>query len=788
MGLYNYSEAQKVLRVGLSMRQMLLSQTDIDTVYMSRTNDSQQVSLSQRTDLANSLAPDFYHSIHSNAGSNTTNNTLFLHGGWRSGGVTVEKTPNGGKEMGDIMEIELTDAMRIPTIGNWADRNFYQGGSVDNHSRQYPYLHVNRETNMASVLSEAGFHTNPTQQKRNLNTEWKRLEAQSLFWSILDYLDAERPPVGIAAGYITNADDDLPLNGATVSVGDSTYTTDTFESLFSDYVTNPDGMQNGFYYIEGLSNGAAQLTAESEGFYPVTIDVDILSTDFTFTDIALISNIPPYVSSTSIGIDNEINPGEELVIEFSRSMNQDSVEAALTLSPQANYSLSWDSNSRLIITTSNLAFESSYTLTIDSTAVDNSSFAHNLDGNADGTAGDSFVLNFDTGPVDIIAPVISDIRPTNTQLNVLRPIASVAFNEPLDTTIIDNSTIQISKSGYNVPGTVVHYTIKNKSILNFFPSERLDKSRNYTLSFSGTISDTAGNSLGSDVIRGFPTGDQDIINEISIDDFDGGINTWWEPAQSGSTEGYVAEETNVEVSNSIVNLLTNSSQAMRVNYGWDTTSNANLIREYRSSSTPKFGSDKVLQAYVFGDGSGNQFRFMVRDGSNQLEGSQWFDIDWMGWKLVSWNLAEDEVVGWANGNGELNGNLYVDSFQLTYVEGAEVNGFVLFDDLRAVEMGLATSSEEDPVTELPTQFELNQNYPNPFNPTTNISFALPERSEVSLKVFDMLGREVASIYSGVKAQGFHTVQFDASALSSGVYLYRLVSDFGSISKKMTLLK
>lgn len=787
-GLYNYSEAEKVLRVGLAMREMLLNQTDIDTVYMSRTNDSQQVSLSQRTDLANSLAPDFYHSIHSNAGSNTANNTLFLYGGWRSGGVTVEKTPNGGKEMGDIMEIELTDAMRIPTIGNWADRNFYQGGSVQNHNNQYPYLHVNRETNMASVLSEAGFHTNPTQQKRNLNAEWKRLEAQSFFWSVLEYLDAERPAVGIAAGYVTNADDGQPLNGATISIGDSTYTTDTFESLFSDYVTNPGELQNGFYYIEGLQNGPAQIIVEAEGFYSDTVDTNIISTDFTFTDVALVSSVPPYVTSTSVGVDNEINPGEELVINFNRSMDRDSVENALSLTPQADYTLNWASNSKLSITTSNLDFESSYTLTIDSTAVDNSSYAHALDGNADGTPGDSFVLNFETGPVDIIAPSITDIRPTNTQLNELRPIASATFDEPLDTSKIDNNTIQISKSGYNVPGTVVYYSINNKTVLNFFPSERLDKSRNYTLSFSGTISDTVGNSLGSDVVRGFPTGDQDIIDEISIDDFESGINSWWEPAQSGSSEGFVAEETSVEVSNSIANLLTNSSEAMRVNYGWDTTSNAHLIREYRSSSAPKFGSDKVLQAYVFGDGSGNQFRFMVRDGNNQLEGSQWFDIDWMGWKLVSWNLAEDEVVGWANGNGELNGNLYVDSFQLTYVDGAEVTGFVLFDDLRAVEMGLATSSEEEPVTDVPAQFELKQNYPNPFNPTTNISFGLPERSNITLKVYDMLGREVATVYSGVKAQGFHTVQFDASALSSGIYLYRLVSDFGTISKKMTLLK
>ncbi|MGN8224468.1 N-acetylmuramoyl-L-alanine amidase [Gracilimonas sp. BCB1] len=791
MGLYNYSEAQKVLRVGLALREMLLTQTDIDTVYISRTNDSQSVDLSQRDDLANATGADFFHSIHSNAGSNTTNNTLFLHGGWRSNGQTVEKTPNGGKEMGDIMEIELTDAMRIPTIGNWADRNFYQGSSVDNHDNQFPYLFVNRTTNMASVLSEAGFHTNPTQQKRNLNADWKRLEAQSFFWSILEYLDVERPPVGIATGYITNADGGLPINGAEISIGDSTYTTDTFESLFNNYAANPGDLQNGFYYMEGLENGPAQIIVEAEGFYTDTVDTNIISTDFTFTDVAMVSNIPPNVASTSIGEDGEINPGETLVLNFSRSMDRTAVENALTLAPEADYTLTWNSDKKLSISTNSFDFESSYTLKIDSTATDNSSYAHTLDGDADGTQGDSYSVTFETGPVDIIPPAISDIRPTNTQFNELRPIISATFDEHLDTTLFDEATVEVSKSDYVVPGETVYYTIGDRSVLNFFPSERLDKSRNYTFTFSKSISDTAGNSLGSDIVRTFPTGDQDIADETSVDDFEDGISAWWEPSQSGSTDGYIAEETSVEISTAEVNLLTNSSQSMRVNYGWDTTSTSNLIRQYRGgTTTPKFANDLILQTYVFGDGNGNKFRFMLRDGNGELEGSSWYTVDWLGWKLVSWDLSQDSVVAWVNGNGTLNGNLYLDSFQMTYTEGQPTTGFIVFDDLRAVEMGLATSTEpnDELISDVPNQIELKQNYPNPFNPSTNISFGLPQQSEVDLKIYDMLGREVATVYSGVKSKGFHTIQFDASRLSSGVYIYRLVTKSGTVSKKMTLLK
>ena len=125
------------------------------------------------------------------------------------------------------MDVDLTESMRIGRRGSRADSPFY--GAT---TRTTPYLAVNRLTNMASVLSEAGFHTNPTQQMRNMNAEWKRLEAQSAFWSILAYHGLERPSVGIATGYITDVDDNAYINGATIEINGQSYTTDSFESLF----------------------------------------------------------------------------------------------------------------------------------------------------------------------------------------------------------------------------------------------------------------------------------------------------------------------------------------------------------------------------------------------------------------------------------------------------------------------------------------------------------------------------------------------------------------------------
>ena len=89
---------------------------------------------------------------------------------------------------------------------------------------------------------------------------------------------------------------------------------------------------------------------------------------------------------------------------------------------------------------------------------------------------------------------------------------------------------------------------------------------------------------------------------------------------------------------------------------------------------------------------------------------------------------------------------------------------------------------------VPTGFVLGDNYPNPFNPTTKISFSLPQKSQVKLKVFDVLGREIQILADGVYEAGVHEVEFNATNLPSGVYFYNLTNGSNSITKKMLLMK
>ncbi len=86
------------------------------------------------------------------------------------------------------------------------------------------------------------------------------------------------------------------------------------------------------------------------------------------------------------------------------------------------------------------------------------------------------------------------------------------------------------------------------------------------------------------------------------------------------------------------------------------------------------------------------------------------------------------------------------------------------------------------------EYALEQNYPNPFNPSTTLKYQIPQNGFVTLKVYDILGKEVATLVNVEKTSGRYEVYFNASSLASGVYLYRLnVNDYVNV-KKMLLLK
>ena len=148
---------------------------------------------------------------------------------------------------------------------------------------------------------------------------------------------------------------------------------------------------------------------------------------------------------------------------------------------------------------------------------------------------------------------------------------------------------------------------------------------------------------------------------------------------------------------------------------------------------------------------------------------------------------EFETIGFVEGHGNSNSpkeyNFVDNDIALRGIvkyrlKQIDIDGHFEYSDI--LEINLSSSAL--------TKFELSQNYPNPFNPTTVISYSLPETAQVTLKVFDALGKEVATLANQKQAEGNYKVYFNATDLSAGVYFYKINAGKFSSIKKMLLLK
>ena len=691
-GLYGYTEAEKTLRVGLAMREYLQTYTDIKNVYMCREDDNTSVTLEERVDMANSLNVDFYYSIHSDAGSADANSTLFMYGGWKMDGAIVEKTPNGGRAFGDILCPDLTGVMRAKTRGNKPDRVNYDGDEYTS-TNKYPYLYVNRVSNMASLLSEGCFHTNPTQQQRNMSAGWKRMEGLSAFRSRLEYMNVERPVIGVASGIITDEESGVPANNVTVTIGDKSYTTDGFESVFNKYSKDPDQLHNGFWFIEGLTPGnTVEVKFMSPDFQPVTKTLQIVSNptgrtvdNMSILDITMVSSVPAKVKSVSPDEEDlsGIDPSKNITITFSRKMDRASVESALSIVPEKPLTVTWKDDYNVIIALAALDHDTDYTLKIDGAIAKNSQTNQLFDGNGDGAEGGIYSLAFRTSPPDTSAPVAVSYDPAdNSTVTEARPIIRIEYDEAIDETSVGTDAIKVMEGANEISGIIQHTVVAKNSVLHFIPSVDLVNNKTYTVNVAAGIKDLLGNAAEAWSFS-FTANPAAVKDSKMIDAFET-LESWWEPAGAGQTAGIIADQTSRVLNNSIV-ATSESRSSLALNYGWDVNySGTPMIRLYLPSGKSRgtFTSEYVLQAYVFGDASNNDMMLVIRDGKTQLEGSGWIKLNWRGWKLITWDMSDGKSTGWINGDGNLDGTgFYFDCILLQSAPDCAVKGTVYFDDL-----------------------------------------------------------------------------------------------------------
>ena len=192
---------------------------------------------------------------------------------------------------------------------------------------------------------------------------------------------------------------------------------------------------------------------------------------------------------------------------------------------------------------------------------------------------------------------------------------------------------------------------------------------------------------------------------------------------------------------------------------------------------------------------------------SMFQNAESFDQNLGGWSVIGVTRMENmlnnsglsvenydkTLIGWNTQSVQPDVNLYANGLQYCRGEGADARQSLIDNNMwTIVDSGLATdcipTSLDETNNDLPVDFSLNQNYPNPFNPTTQINFDLPDAGQVQLVIYDLTGRAVQTLVNGNLPAGSHLVTFDASQLSSGVYLYRLSSPGFTATRKMMLVK
>jgi len=795
MGVAGFSEAEKNVRVAWALRDLLLQTTDIDTVFLTREDDNTNVGLSARSAYANSIGAAWFHSIHSNAtgsgGASDVNTALLL---WPQLADYSERLPVGHKRMSDIMIDQLSRGMRIKSIGSRGDCYFYNEGICPRNS-------VTKYTLMPAELSEAGYHTNMAQNMRQMSAAFNKLEAYTFYWSILKYHGLPLPVNPVLTGIVYDLERNVPINAATVTAGEKSYTTDSFETTFYKYTTDPEALRNGVFLLDGLPSGTLKVMVSAPDYYSDTLQVALSDTFFTFLDPKLIWKRPPAVKSSSPAQGYERQPAwGNISITFNRPLNRASFESAFKIEPAVSGQFVWGNNDQqMIFKPDTLDFETDYQVTIAATGVDR--YGHPLDGNGDRVGGDEFVLNFRTGPRDMAAPRITAVYPpTNSAAVDARPILNITFDEVIDAGSIQPALFTLQKNGTTtpIPHTVVHNVVRSRSILSFAPSEDLEPGQLYSLLIAPGLRDTLGNEeSGIKTVR-LKTGAA-FWRTRAIDAFENGVENWWQPSASGTTTGTIADSTRSYGSSLILNPLTSSTLSFAIDYGWNTGSPAWLLRDYLFGGPAKavtFDKSSYLQVYLFGDNSGTLFRFAVDDrvpvaAAENHEVSPWYKVNWYGWRLISWEMNNEAPGSWL-GDGRLDGTLAFDSIQLGYEPGSQTSGTLYFDDLRVAEYSAVGVVQAG--ADVPARFALEQNYPNPFNPSTTILYDLPEgMHEVSVRIYDLLGRPVRALVETRQSAGHYSVQWDGRddagrLAASGVYLFRIATPLFNAVKRMVYIK
>ena len=299
------------------------------------------------------------------------------------------------------------------------------------------------------------------------------------------------------------------------------------------------------------------------------------------------------------------------------------------------------------------------------------------------------------------------------------------FDEVLDFTTIDETSLQIESGEQNLTIDYIEYTIDEMTTISLKSFSTLLNNSTCTISIHN-LTDTLGNTISEPLVFNYNTADFHYSNKTFVDRFNTGAG-WWQPDGSGSTVGTLGSETQYSYSNSVfvpgVAMNPNGRKSGSLQYAWDQNSPSSFLRLHNAGNPSDIVLDTsdVLQVYVYSDGSNNQFSISLYEylggslSEDVIEVMAWQELNWTGWKLIEWDLSESEQIGnWLSNDQTMNGEeYYLDGFLLKPGFESQISGKIYFDDLRIVSKSTGTPAGNEPpqITSIPdTTIENGDNF------------------------------------------------------------------------------
>ncbi len=797
----DFWESESNFRKALWLRTLLQSQGA--TVLLTReTNDypnppDAEPSLTARWTFANQNGADWFHSIHSNAtslplGANTaTNYTCVL---LKEDIATRQPVWPQAVTMSTYVYQHIRAKIRTGSssgnitgvAGVYKDYTFYGGTSGGFN------LGVLNGLAMPGELSEGSFHDNYAETRRLMNNSYRKMEAYALRDAFMQYYGVPADTMGIVAGILTDDGLQTPIDGVQLRL------------LPENRTYLGDSYHNGFYMFDSLAPGSHSLVFERPNYPNDTVAFTISPGQIRFLDRTIGSTIPPRVLSSSPTAGANILANAFLTLTFSQRMNRSTSEPNVVLIGPGNQpvgcSLLWSNGDRSLKLTplAPLVMDTAYALVIRGMATD--VYSQAFDGNGDGSGGDSLAIPFRTIISDITAPQWT-FRDPDTAQTAVRPnqFINITYNERLNPTSITSSSVAMRMVGGSLVSKTQYYVDgASRGAVNIYPSAALQPGKSYRVRLND-VADLSANIVPSTLAADW-TFTVDTVSYVTstIDNFDAGIGQWTGPTASPTGVNSVQFSASAA---RLVPVIPGNISAARWQFIW--TADSGLVTDTlimgpsRIKAVPAAGS--AVQAYVFGGAGLEQLRFLIEDSveafpegrmENQ-EAGPWVTVDWWGWRLVEWAI-DKQPASPDFGNGHVEGSIRLRGIQIRNNPGVSADtGELIIDQIQFSALTPATLVS-DPAATIPSEYALLQNYPNPFNPETVISYSVAgERghtSTVTLAVYDLLGREVAVLVDAQQTPGIYSIRFDASSLSSGVYLYRMQCGSFREVRSMLLMK